>query len=243
MRVLVVDIGGTNVKILATGQKEPRKTPSGPKLTPKKMVAEVKALAGEWKYDAVAIGYPGRVVDGRIAVEPNNLGRGWVGFDFESAFGRPVRIMNDAAMQALGSYKRGLLLFMGLGTGVGAAIVADGVVIPLELAHFPFKSGTYETYLGVKALRRLGRRKWQKHVEFTAARLFEAFHPDDVVLGGGNAKKLKKLPGGCRLGSNAFAFAGGFLLWQHPSSRRQPTRVKSAVRRRDAREDLQEAAV
>ena len=144
MRVLVVDIGGTNIKILATGQKEPRKTPSGPGLTPRKMIAAVKDLAPDWEYDAVAIGYPGRVVDGRIIVEPRNLGRGWVGFNFTSAFGCPVRISNDAAMQALGSHKRGLLLFLGLGTGLGAALVVDGgVVVPLELAHLPFRSGTY----------------------------------------------------------------------------------------------------
>ena len=171
MRVLVVDIGGTNVKILATGQRTPRKFPSGPKLTPKKMVAGVKALAADWKYDAVAIGYPGQVRDGRILTEPHNLGRGWVGFDFKAAFGCPVRIINDAAMQALGSYKSGLLLFLGLGTGLGAALVADGVVIPMELAHLSFKDGTYEDYLGVRALKRLGRKKWQKYVEFGTARM------------------------------------------------------------------------
>ena len=166
MRVLVVDVGGTNVKILATGQRTPRKAPSGPKMTPKKMVAAVKALAGTWKYDAVAIGYPGRVHAGRILVEPHNLGRGWVGFNFTAAFGRPVQVMNDAAMQALGSYKRGLLLFLGLGTGLGAALVADGVVIPMELAHLSFKNGTYEDYLGARALKKLGRKKWQKYVEY-----------------------------------------------------------------------------
>ena len=164
MRVLVVDIGGTNVKILATGETIPRKFPSGRKLTPRKMVAGVKKLAAEWKYDVVAIGVPGPVGGGRILAEPHNLGRGWVNFNFKSAFGRPVRIINDAAMQALGSYKRGLLLFLGLGTGLGAALVADGVVIPLELAHMPFKDGTYEDYLGVLALHRLGRKKWEKYV-------------------------------------------------------------------------------
>ena len=147
MRVLVVDIGGTNVKILATGQKTFRKVPSGRELTPEKMVSEVARLAGDWEYDVVAIGYPGRVVDGRIAVEPPNLGHGWVGFDFNAAFGHRVKIVNDAAMQALGSYKSGLLLFLGLGTGLGAALVADGVVIPLELGHLPFKNGTYQDTL------------------------------------------------------------------------------------------------
>ena len=227
MRVLVVDIGGTNVKILASGEKTPRKFPSGPKLTPKKMVAGVKALAAEWKYDAIAIGYPGLVRGGRIMVEPNNLGRGWVGFDFKSAFGRPVRVMNDAAMQALGSYKRGLLLFLGLGTGLGAALVADGVVIPMELAHLSFKNETYEHFVGVRALRRLGRKKWQKHVEYATARMIEAVRPDDVVLGGGNAKKLKKLPAGCRAGNNAKAFIGGFRLWQDSPANRPPTRTRS----------------
>jgi polyphosphate glucokinase len=213
MRVLVVDIGGTNVKILATGQRTPRKFPSGRTLTPRKMVAGVKQLAAEWKYDAVAIGYPGRVIGGRIKTEPRNLGRGWVGFDFKSAFGRPVRIMNDAAMQALGSYKRGLLLFLGLGTGLGAALVVDGVVIPMELAHLSFKNETYEHYVGARALRRLGRKKWQKHVAYATARMIEAVHPDDVVLGGGNTKKLKKLPKGCRAGHNGNAFIGGNRLW------------------------------
>lgn len=224
MQVLVVDVGGTNVKILATGQKVPRKAPSGPKLTPKKMVSAVKALAGDWQYDAVAIGYPGQVRGGRILIEPHNLGRGWVGFDFTSAFGCPVRIINDAAMQALGSYKRGLLLFLGLGTGLGAALVADGVVIPMELAHLSFKDGTYEDYVGVRALRKLGRKKWQKYVEFGTARMIEAINPDDVVLGGGNAKKLKTLPAGCRAGDNANAFIGGFRLWTDTASPRPPAR-------------------
>ena len=220
MRVLVVDVGGTNVKILLAGEKTARKFPSGPTMTPRRMVAGVKKLAAEWKYDAVAIGYPGPVGGGRILVEPKNLGRGWTKFDFKAAFGRPVRIINDAAMQALGSYKRGLLLFLGLGTGLGAALVADGVVIPMELAHMPFKDGTYEHYLGVKALKRLGRKKWQKHVEFATAHIIDAFRPDDVVLGGGNAKKLKKLPKGCRLGNNAYAFTGGLRLWEKKPTRR-----------------------
>jgi len=221
VNVLVIDVGGTHVKILASGQEVMREFPSGPTLTPKRMVAGVKKLAAEWKYDAVAIGYPGPVRGGRIMAEPKNLGRGWVKFDFRAAFGRPVRIINDAAMQALGSHKRGLLLFLGLGTGLGAALVADGVVIPLELAHLPFKGGTYEHYLGVRALRRLGRKKWQQHVEFATARMIEAVLPDDVVLGGGNAKKLKKLPKGCRLGDNAYAFRGGFRLWEKAPVRRK----------------------
>jgi polyphosphate glucokinase len=227
MRVLVVDVGGTNVKILVTGEKTPRKFPSGPKLTPRKLVAGVKELAGDWKYDAVAIGYPGVVKNGRITVEPHNLGRRWVGFDFKAAFGRPVRVINDAAMQALGSYKHGVLLFLGLGTGLGAALVAEGVVIPMELAHLSFKNGTYEDYVGLRALRRLGKKKWQKHVEFGVSRLIQALLPDDVVLGGGNTKKLKKLPPGCRPGDNANAFVGGFRLWENGAGRRPAARSRS----------------
>ena len=217
MRVLVVDIGGTNVKILATGQKTPRKFPSGRKLTPAAMVSGVKALAGSWEYDAVGLGYPGRVHRGKIMVEPHNLARGWVRFDFESAFGCPVKVINDAAMQALGSYQRGLLLFLGLGTGLGAALVADGVVIPTELAHLPYKNGTWEDYLGARSLHKRGRKKWQEHVEFAIARLTDALAPDHIVLGGGNAKKLKKMPKGCRMGNNAYAFTGGFRLFENAS--------------------------
>ena len=213
MRVLVVDIGGTNVKLLASGQRVPRKFPSGRTLRPKKLVAGVLELAADWEYDAVAIGYPGRVRNGRIVEEPHNLGRGWVGFNFRSAFGRPVRILNDAAMQALGSYKRGVMLFLGFGTSLGAAVVAEGVVVPMELAHLSFKDGTYQDYVGDGALRRLGRKKWQKYVEYGTARMIEAVGPDDVVLGGGNVKKLKKLPNGCRAGGNTYAFVGGYRLW------------------------------
>jgi polyphosphate glucokinase len=234
MRVLAIDIRGTSVKVLSTGQTIPRTAPSGPTMTPKEMVAAVKGLTAEWEYDAVAIGYPGQVVGGRIKADPHNLGRGWVGFDFKAAFGRPVRIVNGAAMQALGNYKRGLLLFLGLGTGLGAALVADGVVVPMDLTQLPFKGDTYEKYLGVRALRRLGRKKWQKHVEVTAACFIDAFHPDDVVLGGGNAKKLKALPPGCRAGANTSAFAGGFRLWeqrQDPEKKQE----KKASKRRSAR--------
>ena len=217
MRVLVADIGGTNVKILLTGQKIPRKFPSGRKMTPKHMVAGVKKLAEDWEYDVVALGYPGRVNAGKITVEPHNLARGWVGFDFTAAFGCPVKVINDAAMQALGSYKSGLLLFLGLGTGLGAALVADGVVIPTELAHLPYKRGTWEDYLGAPSLHKRGRKKWQQHVEFAIARLTDALAPDDIVLGGGNSKKLKKMPKGCRIGNNAYAFTGGFRLFQNAS--------------------------
>ena len=221
MRVLAVDIGGTNVKLLATGEQEPRKFASGPKLTPKAMVASVQKLADGWTYDAIAIGYPGRVVDDKILVEPHNLARGWVEFDFTSEFDCPVQIINDAAMQALGSYQGGLLLFLGLGTGLGSALVADGVVVPMELAHLPYKHGTWEDYLGVRSLKKRGRKTWEQHVHTAVARLQDALAPDDIVLGGGNAKKLKTLPKGCRLGTNANAFTGGFRLFENtPASRR-----------------------
>jgi polyphosphate glucokinase len=209
----VIDIGGTSVKVLATGQTEPRKFPSGPGMKPKQMVSGVKQIVREWKYDAVSIGYPGLVLHGSPALEPRNLGRAWVGFDFKSAFGCPVKILNDAAMQALGSYNGGLLLFLGLGTGLGSALIQAGVVVPLELAHLSYKSGTYEDFVGIRGLKRLGKKKWQRHVAFGVARLIDSIHPDDVVLGGGNAKKLDEMPPGCRRGDNANAFLGGFRLW------------------------------
>jgi polyphosphate glucokinase len=213
-RILVVDIGGTNVKILATGQKERRRFPSGRTLTPRRMVAGVRKLAGDWKYDAVSIGYPGPVRRGGPAAEPHNLARGWVGFDFEKAFGRPVKLINDAAMQALGSYKGGTMLFLGLGTGLGSALVADGNVVPMELGHLPWGKRTIEDHLGLRGLEKLGKKTWRKLVSAAVGRFTSALLLDDVVLGGGNAKKLKKLPPGCRLGDNANAFAGGFSLWK-----------------------------
>jgi polyphosphate glucokinase len=227
MRVLAVDVGGTHVKVLATGQTEPRRFPSGPKMTAKQMVSGVKELTRDWKYDAVAIGYPGPVLRGRPAVEPHNLGRGWVGFNFKAAFGRPVKIINDAAMQALGSYKSGTLLFLGLGTGLGSALVVQGNVVPMELGHLSYKKGMYEDYVGVRGLERLGKKKWERHVEFGVARLIDALHPDDVVLGGGNAKKLKRLPSGCRKGDNANAFVGGFRLWDEAANPRRGTNAKT----------------
>lgn len=214
MNVLAVDVGGTNVKILVTGQNEPRKFPSGPKLTPKEMVAAVKKLAQGWKYDAVSIGYPGVVIHGRPVSEPRNLGKGWVGFDYRAAFGKPVKIINDAAMQALGSYKGGKMLYLGLGTGLGSAMIVDGIVEPMELAHLPYKKGTFEDYVGLRGLEKRGKKKWRRHVEDVVARLSAALEPDDIVLGGGNARKLKDLPPGCRPGDNANAFLGGFRLWE-----------------------------
>ena len=224
MNILVVDVGGTHVKVLATGQKEPRKFPSGRKMTPKQMVAGVKQIVGDWKYDVVAIGYPGLVQNGEPATEPHNLGRPWVGFDFKAAFGLPVKIMNDAAMQALGSYKKGLMLFIGFGTGLGAALVDQGIVVPMELGHLSYKNGTYEDYVGIRGLKRLGKKRWKRTVAYGVARLFEAFHPDDVVLGGGNVKKLKHLPPGCRRGANANAFLGGFRLWEDANDGRPSMR-------------------
>jgi predicted NBD/HSP70 family sugar kinase len=213
MNVLVVDIGGTSVKILASGQTESRRFPSGPTMTPAEMVSRVKELADEWKYDVVAIGYPGVIHRGRVVSEPHNLGPNWVGFDFEAAFGCPVKLINDAAMQALGSYKEGILLFFGLGTGLGSALVADGNVVPMELAHLFYGDKTYEDYLGIRGLQRFGRENWEKYVHFGVGRLIAVLHPDDVVIGGGNVKKLKELPPGCRAGDNANAFIGGFRLW------------------------------
>ncbi len=212
MKVLVVDIGGTHVKILASGHKEPRRFPSGPTLTPKQMVAGAKRLAGDWKYDVVSIGYPGPVLRGRPVAEPCNLGRGWVGFNFDAAFKRPVKVVNDAAMQALGSYKRGKMLFLGLGTGLGSTMIVDGIVEPMELGHLPYKKGTYEDYVGQRGLEKHRRRKWRRHVMDVVARLKTALEPNNVVVGGGNVKKLKQLPPGCRAGANGNAFLGGFRL-------------------------------
>ncbi|MFN8628074.1 MAG: ROK family protein [Candidatus Binatia bacterium] len=214
MMVLAIDVGGTNVKILASGEDTPRRFPSGPSLTPRRMVAMAKRVAKDWKYDVVSIGYPGVVLHGQIAAEPYNLAKGWVGFDFERALGRPVKIVNDAAMQALGSYNGGTMLFLGLGTGLGSALIVDGTVVPLEVAHLPYKRGTFEDYVGLRGLKGLGKKKWARHVRYGVSRLVAAFHPDDVVLGGGNAKKLKRLPPGCRAGTNANAFLGGFRLWE-----------------------------
>ena len=218
MNVLVIDIGGTNVKILATGQAEPRRFESGSTLTPGRMVAKVKKLARDWQYDAVSVGYPGPVRLNRPIAEPHNLAKGWVGFNFETAFNCPVKMVNDAAMQALGSYRGGTMLFLGFGTGLGTALVVNGVVVPMELGHLSYRKGTYEDYLGRRGLKRLGKKKWRKHVAYCVGRLVPALNLDDVVLGGGNVKKLKALPVGCRAGDNAYAFLGGFRLWEEPNA-------------------------
>ena len=219
MNVLVIDVGGTYIKLLATGQPESRRFPSGPTMTPPQLVSGVKKFAADWQYDVLSIGYPGLVLRGRVAAEPYNLASGWVGFDFAAAFGCPIKILNDAAMQALGSYQGGEMLFLGLGTGLGSALVTDSVVVPMELAHLPYKNKTYEDYVGLRGLQRLGRKKWQHHVEYTVKQLIAAFHPDEVVLGGGNIKKLTELPPGCRAGNNTNAFLGGFRLWEDVQSR------------------------
>ena len=214
MRILVIDVGGTNVKVLASGKRAPIKIPSGPHMTPARMVKEVLAATAGWKFDVVSIGYPGPVSKGRPALEPWNLGRGWVRFDYKKAFGKPVRIINDAAMQALGSYAGGTMLFLGLGTGLGSALIVDGKLIPLELAHLPYAHGeTYEEYLGEQGFRTLGKRVWRRHVKVVAALFLAAFRADYIVFGGGNSKHLKELPPHTRLGSNANAFKGGFRLW------------------------------
>jgi polyphosphate glucokinase len=222
MNVLVVDVGGTNVKILATGQETPRKFPSGSNLTPGRMVDGVQQLAAEWKYEVVSVGYPGPVLRGRAASEPHNLGPGWLGFDFDTAFGCPVKLINDAAMQALGSYDGGKMLFLGLGTGLGSAMIIDGVLQPMELAHLPYKKATFEDYIGLRGLERMGKKKWRRCVVDIVARLFAAMEPDEVVLGGGNVKELKELPPGCRAGNNASAFCGGFRLWEKPLGATKP---------------------
>lgn len=222
MNVLVVDVGGTHVKILATGQKAHRQFDSGPKLTPNRMVAEVRKLASDWKYDGVSIGYPGPVLHGRPFLEPPNLGKGWVGFNFKAAFKRPVKVVNDAAMQALGSYSGGKMLFLGLGTGLGSTMIVDGVVEPMELGHLPYKKTTFEDYVGVRGLEAHGNNQWRQYVADIVKRLTAALEPDYVILGGGNVKHLKVLPDGCKAGDNANAFVGGFRLWKKSGKRGFP---------------------
>src|SRR5262249_9615292 len=204
------------------GQKEPRKFPSGPKMTAAKMVKQLKKTTADWKYDVISIGYPGPVLHNRIVRDPKNLGPGWVRFDFPKAFGKPVKIINDAALQALGSYSGGRMLFLGLGTGLGSALIVDGVLEPMELAHLPYKKGkTYEDYVGLRGMKKLGKKKWRKHVKKVVIQLQAALAADYVVLGGGQIKFLKKLPPNTRLGSNQNSFVGGIRLWQSPESLRK----------------------
>jgi polyphosphate glucokinase len=218
-RVLAIDVGGSHVKMRVFGRRELRQFDSGPELTPRRMVSRVHEMTGDWTYDAVSIGYPGVVLHGKVVAEPHNLGPGWVGFDFRKAFGRPTRIMNDAAMQAVGSYEGGRMLFLGLGTGLGSAMIVDGVVAPMELAHLPYKKGrTYEDFVGARGLKRLGGKKWRRTVNEVVVQLSTLLEADYVVIGGGNARKLKRLPKNARLGSNDFAFLGGFRIWHHASA-------------------------
>jgi polyphosphate glucokinase len=230
MKVLVIDVGGTNIKVSMGGPDEPLKIPSGPEMTASLMAEEVKKATAGWSYEAVSIGYPGPVANGRPAIEPKNLGAGWVRFDYEKAFGRPVRVVNDAAMQALGSYQGGRMLFLGLGTGLGSAFVANGQLEPLELAHLPYRhNGTYEDYVGLRGYEKMGRKKWQHHVEIVIELLKHGLQADYVMLGGGNTKKLKEVPAGVRIGNNAHAILGGIRLWEtavsettNPSTSRPP---------------------
>ena len=218
-KTLVVDVGGTHVKMLATGESAPRKFDSGPNMTAGKMVKLVKAATRGWKYDRISLGYPGPIVNGHPLREPHNLGGGWMNFNFAKAFGRPVKVINDAAMQALGSYRGGSMLFLGLGTGLGSAMIVDSVLEPMELAHLQYKKGkTYEDYLGLRGIERLGKKKWRKHVAGVVKKLKSALEADYVVLGGGNSKKLERIPPDARLGSNGNAFLGGFRLWEKDRS-------------------------
>jgi polyphosphate glucokinase len=225
MKVLVIDVGGTHVKLLVNGETEPRRFDSGPKLTPRGMVRGVKKAAAGWKYDHVSIGYPGPVLRDQIMAEPHNLAKGWIGFKFGPAFGHPVKVVNDAAMQALGGYHGGKMLFLGLGTGLGTALVVDGIVEPMELSHLPYRKGVYEDYVGQKSLDKHGKKKWRRYVKDVVDRLVAALEPDDVVIGGGNVKYLKKLPAGARAGNNSDAFPGGFRLWE-PETPQPAVRVR-----------------
>jgi polyphosphate glucokinase len=242
MNILVVDVGGTRVKIIATGQAERRDFRSGPTLTPGQMIVQVKELAHDWSYDVVSVGYPGFVVRGRPVAEPHNLAPGWVGFDFQAAFGCPVKVINDAAMQALGSYRGGKMLFLGLGTGLGSAMVVNGILEPMELAHLPYKKATYEDYVGKRALDEKGKKRWRQNVVEVVAVLVAALEPDDVVLGGGNVKHLEELPPGCRAGDNANAFLGGFRLWEESAvTNHRDTEAQRREEQKDARASSNDA--
>ena len=212
--VLAVDVGGSHVKAVVSGDAlEPRRFESGSALTPQELVSGIARLTGDWSYDAVSIGIPAVVRDSRVVSEPVNLGKGWVGFDFEAAFGKPTKVVNDAAMQALGSYDGGKMLFLGLGTGLGSTMVVEGIVVSMELGHLPFRKATFEDYVGERGRKRLGKKDWQKAVAETIEALMAALEPEYIVLGGGNAKKLEQLPANVRLGRNDNAFKGAFRLW------------------------------
>jgi predicted NBD/HSP70 family sugar kinase len=221
--VLVLDVGGNHVKVHVTGEEETLKIPSGPAFTPRRMASAVRraVAARGWRFDCVSVGVPAPVMRGKVVREPANLGRGWVGFDFAAALGRPVKVVNDAAMQALGSYRGGTMLFLGLGTGLGSALLVGGTLVPMELARLPFGKGELEDHVGERALDRVGKRRWRRRVTEVVRKVRAAFVADEVVLGGGNARLLKGLPEGARLGSNALAIVGGERLWQEPEARRR----------------------
>jgi predicted NBD/HSP70 family sugar kinase len=211
--VLAVDVGGSHVKALASNRRERRRFESGPTLTPEDMVTgTLEAVAG-WSWSRVTVGIPSPVRGGKVVAEPVNLGDGWVGFDYEAAFGKPTQVVNDAVMQAVGSYQGGRMLFLGLGTGFGSALIADGVIEPLELGHLPFRKKTFEDYVGERGLEKEGKKKWKEAVFETVQQLKAAMEPDEVVLGGGGVQELDELPPGCRRGANENAFLGGFRLW------------------------------
>ncbi|WP_297338555.1 ROK family protein [Algoriphagus sp.] len=212
--VLVIDIGGSNVKILATGETERIKIPSGSEFTPEQMVPLVRENAAEWSFDVITMGFPGVVKHNKIKSEPVNMGSGWMDFDFEKAFDCPVKILNDAAMQALGSYEGKKLLFLGLGTGLGTAMVMNQTIFPIEGGHLPYKKSTFESYIGKSYLFNSGQKRWEKHVSKAVEIFRDTFQPEDIVLGGGNSKLLTEVPEGCRLGTNQNAFKGGFRLWE-----------------------------
>ena len=211
--VLAVDVGGSHVKVLVEGEQTERRAPSGSRMTAKQMVSAVRALAADWSWDRVSVGIPSPVHIGRVVSDPINLGKGWVGFDYSDAFGVPTKVVNDAAMQALGSYDGGTMLFLGFGTGLGSALVTSGIVRPMELGHLPYRKATFEDYVGEAGLERVGKKRWRKRVADVVATFAAALEPDYIVLGGGNAEKLDELPAGSRLGDNANAFIGGFRLW------------------------------
>jgi predicted NBD/HSP70 family sugar kinase len=231
-RILVVDVGGTNVKVGMAGGRKPLKIPSGKTMTAARMADEVREAVRGWEYDVVSIGYPGAVRRGRPAHEPHNLSRGWMRFNYEKAFGAPVKIVNDAAMQALGAYTGGRMLFLGLGTGLGSALIAEGILMPLELAHLPYRRGrTYEDYVGTRALDRLGRKKWTRHVHKVVALLQAGLQADYVVLGGGQTKRLKALPPRVLVSDNTSAIRGGLRLWDERTYRTETRNGRAASRR------------
>lgn len=215
MKILVIDVGGSHVKIMQNMLGQERKMVSGRELTAQAMVDGVMQMTGDWWFDVVTIGFPGPVLHGKPVHEPANLGQGWVGFDFTAAMACPVRVVNDAAMQALGSYAGGRMLFLGLGTGLGSAMIVDGILEPMELAHLPYKKHTFEDYVGEAALQRVGKKKWRKAVEKVVARLQAELEPEYIVIGGGNVRLLQDLPAGVRRGENQNAFKGGFRIWEN----------------------------